>query len=248
MLFSLLLIGLAGKKIKSLRLRMGSTIVLFLFLYILATLLIVPPVAAWLGRVPLPLSGSLRPLTMMTCILNRHYVHPDLKHIAEETATAMDKKYPGSHINYLDANFPFFNKFPLLPHLSHNDGKKLDLAFYYIEKKSGRECNESPSIIGYGVCEHPKHGEENIPGFCKENGYWQYGFLEKIIPQGKKADFEFDERRTSFLIISIAGKALVEKIFIEPHLKSRMNLSNSKIRFHGCQAVRHDDHIHFQIK
>ncbi|MFT5619364.1 MAG: hypothetical protein ACI85I_002607, partial [Arenicella sp.] len=38
------------------------------------------------------------------------------------------------------------------------------------------------------------------------------------------------------------------KVFIEPHLKTRLGLENySKIRFHGCQAVRHDDHIHVQL-
>jgi murein endopeptidase len=40
----------------------------------------------------------------------------------------------------------------------------------------------------------------------------------------------------------------MEKIFIEPHLKSRLGLTNSKIRYHGCGAVRHDDHIHIQVK
>ena len=38
-----------------------------------------------------------------------------------------------------------------------------------------------------------------------------------------------------------------QKIFIEQHLKTRMKLNNSKIRFHGCRAVRHDDHVHLQI-
>ena len=40
----------------------------------------------------------------------------------------------------------------------------------------------------------------------------------------------------------------IEKVFIEPHLKTRLNLTSNKIRFHGCQAVRHDDHIHLQVK
>jgi hypothetical protein len=32
-------------------------------------------------------------------------------------------------------------------------------------------------------------------------------------------------------------------------LKARWNLTQyDKIRFHGCQAVRHDDHIHTQVK
>ena len=47
---------------------------------------------------------------------------------------------------------------------------------------------------------------------------------------------------------SILKQNEISKIFIEPHLKKRMNLKNPKIRFHGCRAVRHDDHIHLQIK
>ena len=45
----------------------------------------------------------------------------------------------------------------------------------------------------------------------------------------------------------IQNKA-IKKIFIEPHLKTRWGLKNyQKIRYHGCHAVRHDDHIHVQL-
>jgi hypothetical protein len=27
-----------------------------------------------------------------------------------------------------------------------------------------------------------------------------------------------------------------------------LGLTNNKIRFHGCHAVRHDDHLHVQLK
>jgi hypothetical protein len=36
----------------------------------------------------------------------------------------------------------------------------------------------------------------------------------------------------------------IGKIFIEPHLKQRFAPSEAKIRFQGCRAARHDDHIH----
>jgi hypothetical protein len=49
------------------------------------------------------------------------------------------------------------------------------------------------------------------------------------------------------IIENILANSNVSKVFIEPHLKNRLNLNHSKIRFHGCRAVRHDDHIHFQI-
>lgn len=39
----------------------------------------------------------------------------------------------------------------------------------------------------------------------------------------------------------------VEKLFIEPHLKTRLRVESPKIRFQGCRSARHDDHIHFQL-
>ena len=33
-----------------------------------------------------------------------------------------------------------------------------------------------------------------------------------------------------------------------PHLKARLGLNSNKVRFHGCHAVRHDDHFHVQLK
>ena len=36
--------------------------------------------------------------------------------------------------------------------------------------------------------------------------------------------------------------------WLEPHLKNRLGITHSKLRFQGCQAVRHDDHIDVQMK
>ena len=36
-------------------------------------------------------------------------------------------------------------------------------------------------------------------------------------------------------------------LLLEPHLKTRLKLEKyDKIRFQGCRAARHDDHIHVQ--
>lgn len=212
--------------------------------------MVVPVVAPKFGRVPLPIreTGSLSPLTVLTPLLNRHYVRPELKQAAQEAALRMKGKFPGTTVNYLDASFPFLNGFPLIPHLSHNDGKKLDLAFLYDEKQTGTDTNESPSLIGYGVCEDPLPGEVNTAEACSQKGYWQYSFLTAVVPQSGKANFTFDSERTAALVNLLAYSQLVGKIFIEPHLKRRLGLSSEKIRFHGCQAVHHDDHIHIQLK
>jgi hypothetical protein len=221
----------------------------FLAIYCLVTFLLVPLIARPFGRVPLPVfkTNNLQPQNILTCFLNRNYVRPPLRETAFEVSNQMNEKYPNTTLNYLDANFPFFNRFPLFPHLSHNDGKKLDISFCYIEKKGGRQTNKCPSFIGYGICEEPRPGEKNTTEFCESNRYWQYGFLKKIIPQGNKNNFTFDSVRTKELVNLFASQKMVEKIFIEPHLKTRLGLTAAKIRFHGCQAVRHDDHIHVQL-
>lgn len=218
-------------------------------LYSTATFFVVPVIAKSFGRIALPLTqtDNLRPLNFFTCILNRNYVRPELKQITLEVARQMNSKYPGTVVNYLDANFPFINSFPLLPHLSHNDGKKLDITFCYINKKTGNITNNVPSLIGYGISEEPRANEINTANLCAKQGYWQYSFVMRIIPQRNKLNFTFDSIRTKELVNLFASKSEIGKIFIEPHLKTRLKLTSNKIKFHGCQAVRHDDHIHVQL-
>jgi hypothetical protein len=158
------------------------------------------------------------------------------------------KYHAGTVVNYLDAGFPFINKFPLLPHLSHDDGKKLDLAFFYTDANTGKPSNTAPSPIGYGINEEPLPGEINTPAICAGNGYRMYSMLRNIMPQGNKKNFLFDAERTAAAVNLFCAQPAVNKIFIEPHLKTRLHLTSSKIRFHGCQAVRHDDHFHVEIK
>ena len=61
-------------------------------------------------------------------------------------------------------------------------------------------------------------------------------------------DIQFSKKGTQELLKLIIKQKDVGKIFIEPHLNTRLNLTSQKVRYHGCQAVRHDDHIHFQLK
>lgn len=219
----------------------------FVILYFVVTLVLIPSVAPFFGRVALPLTGNLKPLNLVTCFLNRHYVVPDLEEQLKEIAGKMNTAFEGTQTNYLDANFPFFNGFPLLPHLSHDDGRKVDLAFYY--KHMGQQANAAPSFIGYGIYEAPVAQELDYPERCKKQGYWQYGMLAALVPQWNKREYELDVKRTRHLIKLLASSELTSKIFIEPHLKDRWKLTDyNVIRFHGCQSVRHDDHIHTQIR
>jgi hypothetical protein len=250
-LISLAGAGIIDKKITG---RMSGALAklsAFLLLYLICVFLIVPLLARPFGRVPLSITTyhNLKPLTVWTCLLNRNYVRSDLKNVAEQVATEMNQKFPGTVTHYLDANFPFINKFPLPPHLSHNDGKKLDLAFCYLGSGAGNQTNDVPSPIGYGISEEPRPGEIDQPCICRQQGYWQYGFMRKIMPQGNRNNFLLDSVRTKEMVILFAANDKVGKIFIEPHLKVRLGLAGlDKIRYHGCRAVRHDDHIHVQLK
>ncbi|GAA4272513.1 hypothetical protein GCM10022258_18070 [Aquimarina gracilis] len=181
----------------------------------------------------------------MTTLLNRNYVRPELNDLLLQTAKELAGS--GVRIHYLDANFPFINKFPLLPHLSHNDGKKIDISLIY-ETRNGAITNKQKSISGYGVFEDPKSNEYNQINTCLKNGYFQYDY-PKYVTFGKiNKELVFSRKGTKKLIHSILRNRNLGKLFIEPHLKTRMNLEHNKIRYHGCKAVRHDDHIHVQLK
>ena len=157
-LLSLLTHKTIDKRVKKRSLKLCFKFISFFIFYLVATLAIVPLIAKPFGRTALPLieTNNLQPLNILTCLLNRNYVQPELKQATIEVAQQISKKYPGTTLNYLEANFPFFDGFPLIPHLSHNDGKKLDLAFLYIDNKSGKQTNEAPSFIGYGINEEPR--------------------------------------------------------------------------------------------
>jgi hypothetical protein len=249
-LISLLTFRLIDKQLNRRWTRLAAKVFSFAILYLIFVFVVVPWTAKSFGRVQLPVfeNRHLQPANIWTCLLNRNYVRPQLREITYKVAESMNNKYPGTTINYLDANFPFIDKFPLLPHLSHNDGKKLDLSFQYNDSQTGQMTNDIPSFIGYGICEEPKEGEENTPEYCDKRGYWQYNFLHDLISQDNKNKFTFDNKRTKELVNNFASSDGIGRIFIEPHLKTRLGLTNNKIRFHGCHAVRHDDHLHVQLK
>ena len=219
----------------------------FVALYLFSTFFVVPHIAKLFGREKIKETEIIQANTFFTKLLNRNYVKPSLNNVFQKISINFEKKQKGIKIIYLDANFPFIDKFPLLPHLSHNNGKKIDLSLIY-ELNNGEIINKKPSISGYGVYENPKKKEIKQFEICSKKGYWQYDF-PKYLTFGKiNKEILFSEKATKDLLNSILKQPEIGKIFIEPHLKIRMNLKNSKIRFHGCKAVRHDDHIHLQIK
>jgi hypothetical protein len=223
----------------------GYRLLAFTMVYALGSLLLVPPLARLNGRVPLPVfsESSLKPANCFFVIANRHYVKPALLKATLDVANQM---HTSVTLFYLDANFPFLDGFPLLPHRSHDDGGKLDLAFIYENPVTGKLLSGSPSWLGYGYLEAPKAGEYDQSVRCTKQGYWQYSLLSRLVLQDKNLNFSTSLNRQ--LLLRLAQHPAIGKIFLEPHLKIRLGLEGQRqVRFHGCAAVRHDDHIHIQL-
>ncbi|MFD0962760.1 hypothetical protein [Pseudofulvibacter geojedonensis] len=217
----------------------------FLVLYILFTFIIVPITAPLFGREPIIHSKKIQPVNYFTVIFNRNYVKPKINSLLLNVEKEL--AHTNIHINYLDANFPFINAFPLLPHLSHNDGKKLDISFVYEDSK-GVISSKQKSFSGYGVFEKPTKNELNQTEYCKAKGYIQYDFTKYLKLGHINKHLKFSKKGTKKLVKAIIDNQNIEKVFIEPHIKQRLQINSSKIRYHGCKAVRHDDHIHIQMK
>ncbi|HPF11527.1 MAG TPA: hypothetical protein PKW08_05665 [Flavobacteriaceae bacterium] len=218
----------------------------FVVLYLLATFLLVPWIAPLFGREPIKGSPNLEPHTYFYKLANRNYVTPALQVLLQEVATNFAQQHPGLQVHYLDANFPFFDGFPLLPHLSHKDGKKIDVCLVY-EDANGQLSNLRPSVSGYGIYEGPRPNEYDQTAVCKKKGYWPYDFPKYLSLGHVHKELRFSERGTRDLALAILKEPRLQKLFIEPHLKARLRLTHNKVRFHGCHAVRHDDHIHLQV-
>lgn len=220
-------------------------LLLSLTLYLITSLVIIPHVAPIFGREPVKHTEDILPATWFTVLTNRNYVRPAINKLLLKTAKKV--KSQGIKIIYLDANFPFINGFPLLPHLSHNDGRKLDLALVY-ENKKGKIISAKQSRTGYGVFVDPLPGEINQTQKCKKVGYFQYDYSKYCSFGAINQELVFSKKGTKYLVEALLDHSEIQKIFIEPHLKTRLRLMDNRIRFHGCRAVRHDDHIHLQIR
>lgn len=196
-------------------------------------------IAPMMGREPLPCrsDGVLQMQSKLYCALNRQYVVPELKSVLNDYAVQMESDFPGTVTRVLDANFPYFSGFPLLPHLSHADGRKVDLAFYY-EGDEGYLAGTARSPVGYFAFEEG-------PTTCPDNALtlrWNLSWLQGLWP-----DYRPEASRMSAALQWLGADDRVGKVFIEPHLRERFGAESSKVRFQGCRAARHDDHIHVQL-
>lgn len=197
-------------------------------------------VAPLFGRVPLPClsNGALQLQSPLYCALNRHYVTDEKRAVAQDLAREMAQKFPHTQTRALDGNFPFLTGFPLLPHLSHDDGEKLDFALYWRGSDGTYQPGASKSPLGYwGYAA----GHSDCPVTAKDLR-WDMQWL-----QGIRAGWRVDLPRLRHALHVLAQDPRVAKILIEPHLSDAAGVASGKIRFQGCRAARHDDHIHVQL-
>jgi hypothetical protein len=127
---------------------------------------------------------------------------------------------------------------PLLPHLSHDDGKKLDFAFFYTE--DGRYIpGKTRSPIGYWAFETLDH-PNCPPAFPTLR--WDLAWLQPLWP-----DRPLEPQRTKALIQAFLDDLRVGRVFVEPPLALALDVQGPSLGFQGCRAARHDDHIHIQL-
>lgn len=195
-------------------------------------------VAPGLVALPCASSGALRPHTQGYCLGQRHYVTPTARTALLAATDKLRRRHPDAAITYMSASWPRGTR-PMPPHLSHGDGRQIDIALFYVDR-AGRPLARPPTVTGYGAYEPPRReADRSCVG------------AERRAKRNDGADpaadrrWRLDETRTRDLIGILSADPNVRRIFIEPHLKRRLGFSmDPKVRFAGCRAARHDDHLH----
>ena len=127
---------------------------------------------------------------------------------------------------------------PLLLHMSHDDGEKLDLAFYYAGE-GGYLPGRTRSPLGYFAFEAL---DQPICPPAVVTLRWDMRWV-----QGLWRDWVVDVPRSRALVQALVADARVAKVFVEPPLAEAWGVAGGKVRFQGCRAARHDDHVHVQL-
>jgi hypothetical protein len=198
-----------------------------------------PLLATHFDRVPVRCGAT----TKVACLLNRAYLRTAAMSVVNELDRDMAGRFPHSHVTILEGSFPLFDGFPLPPHLSHHDGRKVDLAYFYRDASGQPIALGSPSPVGYFHFQQPRPGDREPCAGRFTPLRWNFTWL-----QPKEPAWVLDEERTRAMILWLKARPEVTRIFIEPHLADRLGVGGGKVRFQGCQAARHDDHLHVEIR
>jgi len=236
---------------RSVRASRAAALAIFLLLYALVSTFVVPPMAAALGRERLPCFATAeRPLQAVSplfCLTNRNYARPAVLRLLADLSDAMAQAAPGAVTAYLDAGFPFLDGFPMLPHLSHRHGRDVDLAFFYLRRDAATPSPAGGSWpIGYWAYVLPRAGDPQPCTARMVDLRWDLDWLQPAF-EGVR----LDERRTAAMLRWLSDNASrygIRKILLEPHLQRRLATDVRLVRFQGCRAARHDDHLHVQTR
>jgi len=210
-----------------------------ILIYAVASIAIVPPLAGLFGRDRVACAST----TLVGCVLHRTYLKSKPLALMTALDQAMGSRFPSSGVTILEGSFPFFDGFPLPPHLSHHDGRKVDLAYFYRDASDRPIARGSPSPVGYFHFQQPRAGDHEPCAGRLTPLRWDFAWL-----QPKEPAWVLDEERTRAMILWLKGRPEVTRILIEPHLTQRLGVSGGKVRFQGCFAARHDDHLHVEIR
>jgi hypothetical protein len=188
------------------------------------------------GLVPLPCreAGPLRPVHPDYCRRQRQFVTPRVRATLLAASEAFAARHPGRVVRYMEASWPSGER-PMPPHLSHGDGREIDIVLFY-EDRSGRPKRQ-PTASGYGGFEPPRREAERVcQGVASTHSFPD--------PPPTRA-WRLDEAASADPMRLLLADRRVRRIFIEPHLKGRLGfVADARVRFAGCQAARHDDHLH----
>ena len=192
-------------------------------------------VGAWalspvFGRVALPCFGTdvagLRAERLAFCVMNRSYVVPELADELVLVGQALATE--GYELRTLDAGFPI--PMPMVPHLTHAAGRAVDIAL---------PLDGMRAPFGYFAFVQPQEGDTQP---CDG----QIGRLRWDLPGLQPATVTLDEGALRAQLTAILDRPRLE-VLIEPHLEARLGFDSPRLRFQGCHAARHDDHIHIRL-
>lgn len=227
-------------------------VVFFLAAVPLANLFVAPVLASLSGRIALPCrvgpQQAYAALSPIDCALGRNYARPEVEALLDAMARDLGQTYPGLVVATLDIGFPVLDGFPLPPHLSHDDGRRIDLAYFYKDAVGVPLPLTAPSFLGYWGFEAPTTPEDAA---CTDKTRWltfrwDMGWFQNFV----RKDLTLDEERTAAMLRWLVEKGPehgVSKILLEPHMAKRLAVASPMIRFQGCRAARHDDHIHVEV-